>query len=126
MVQGNIVVDDTFFDNIRLGESWMWDEEPFPFSAQIGALSVEGNTVSVNVEPGRVGRPPRVIVGSPKGYMRVVNKAKTVPGKKASIAIDRTLGKNELVITGEIGLRHKGIRERRTVEEPDPLLLEHY
>ncbi len=117
-VQGNIVVDDTFFDDVRLGESWMWDQEPYPFSAQIGALSVEGNTVAVKVEPNRIGKPPRVTVTPGKEYMRVVNQAKTVSGKKASLTIDRTLGKNELVITGEIGVHHKGVLERRTVEDP--------
>ncbi len=118
MVQGNIVVDDTFFDDIRLGESWMWDEEPFPFSAQIGALSVEGNTVAVKVEPNRIGKPPRVTVVPGKGYMRVINNARTVSGKGASLTINRTLGKNELLITGEIGVQHKGVLERRTVEDP--------
>ena len=118
-VQGNIVVDDTFFDNVRLGDSWMWDDEPFPFSAQIGALSVDGNTVSVKVEPSRVGKPPQVSVTPAKEYVRVVNQAKTVPGKEESLKIDRTLGKNELVIRGTIGVKHQGVREGRTVEEPD-------
>ena len=57
-VRGDLVVDDAVFDDERLGTGWMWDDEPFPFSAQIGALSVDGNTVTVRATPGALGKPP--------------------------------------------------------------------
>jgi serine-type D-Ala-D-Ala carboxypeptidase/endopeptidase (penicillin-binding protein 4) len=118
-ITGNLVVDDTHFDRIRLGESWMWDEEPFSYSAQIGALGVNGNTVDVTVKPSDWRESPEVNVSPAPEYMRVVNRAQTVLGTDDSIRVDRTRARNELVITGNIGLFHRPVRVKRTVEEPD-------
>ena len=117
-VRGDLIVDDSFFDGERLGTGWMWDDEPFPASAQIGALSVEGNTVSVKVTPGRPGKPPHIQVSPAPDYVRVINRAKTVAGGGQALTIDRTRAKNELVITGTIGKDHPGMKVRRTVEDP--------
>ena len=40
-IRGDIVVDETFFDTVREGPGWMWDDKPF----QISALSIR------NLEP---------------------------------------------------------------------------
>ena len=32
-INGDIVVDDTFFDTVREGPGWMWDDKPFKMSA---------------------------------------------------------------------------------------------
>ena len=32
-IQGNIVVDETYFDTVREGPGWMWDDKPFHVSA---------------------------------------------------------------------------------------------
>jgi D-alanyl-D-alanine carboxypeptidase/D-alanyl-D-alanine-endopeptidase (penicillin-binding protein 4) len=119
-VDGNIGVDDRYFDRVRLGTSWMWDEEPYPISAQIGALSVDQNTVRVQVKPGRhKGQAPLVTVTPAPDYVRVINRARTVDGEQQQLTITRTRAKNEIVITGTIGKNHAGVTVRRTVEEPD-------
>lgn len=115
---GDIVVDDTYFDQVRLGTSWMWDDEPYPFSAQIGALSVNGNTVRIKVAPGRLGQPPRVSVSPSPDYVRVVNRAVTEEGDNQNLSITRTRGKNELVISGKMGIDHPALTVKRTIEEP--------
>lgn len=121
-VEGNIGVDDRYFDRLRLGTSWMWDEEPYPISAQIGALSVDQNTVRVQVTPGRhMGQAPRVTVTPAPDYVQVINRAQTVEGDQQQLTITRTRAKNEIVVTGTIGEKHSGVTVRRTVEEPDLL-----
>lgn len=40
-IRGDIVVDETFFDTVREGPGWMWDDKPF----QMSALSIR------NLEP---------------------------------------------------------------------------
>lgn len=37
-ITGNIVVDETYFDTIREGPGWMWDDKPF----HVSALSIRG------------------------------------------------------------------------------------
>ncbi|SEN59403.1 D-alanyl-D-alanine carboxypeptidase/D-alanyl-D-alanine endopeptidase [Lihuaxuella thermophila] len=117
-MSGDIVVDDSYYDSVRLGTSWMWDDELFPFSAQIGAVSVNGNTVRVKVTPGRLGKPPRVTVSPAPDYVRVVNRAVTEDGDNQNLTITRTRAKNELVISGKIGTDHPGLTVKRTVVEP--------
>jgi len=119
-VEGNIGVDDRYFDRVRLGTSWMWDDEPYPISAQIGALSVDHNTVRVQVKPGRhTGQAPRVTVTPAPDYVQVINRAQTVEGDQQQLTTARTRAKNEIVITGTIGEEHTGVTVRRTVEQPD-------
>lgn len=60
-ILGDIVCDDTVFDDLRYGNGWMWDDQPYKDFAPIGALSVNRNTVRVLVAPGSgEGMPLRV------------------------------------------------------------------
>lgn len=117
-VTGNIIVDDTYFDQVRLGTSWMWDDEPFPNSAQIGALSVNGNTIQVKVMPSRLGQEPRVSISPAPAYVKVINQAITEKGDNQNLTITRTRAKNEIIITGKIGKDHPGFGVKRTIADP--------
>ena len=61
-IDGDLVADDTYFDHVRLGDSWAWDDEPFYYNAQISALTLAPNTdydsgtAIVESLPGRRGR----------------------------------------------------------------------
>lgn len=46
-VEGNIVVDETYFDTIREGPGWMWDDKPFHLSA-LSIRSIEPDVLSDN------------------------------------------------------------------------------
>ncbi len=50
-VTGDIVGDESYFDDLYWGSGWMWDDEPDPDEMFISALSVDKNCVSVTVEP---------------------------------------------------------------------------
>ncbi|HTP12912.1 MAG TPA: D-alanyl-D-alanine carboxypeptidase/D-alanyl-D-alanine-endopeptidase, partial [Bacteroidota bacterium] len=50
-VMGNVVGDNSFFDDLEWGNGWMWDDEPDPDEMFISALSVNKNCVSVSVAP---------------------------------------------------------------------------
>jgi serine-type D-Ala-D-Ala carboxypeptidase/endopeptidase (penicillin-binding protein 4) len=122
-VNGNIVVDESYFDDQLLGNEWMWDDEPYYYAAQMSALSVGENTVSVNVKAGKeMGESPTVTIALAPGYFTVVNNAKTVDGNKVSLSIDRTLGKNEMVVNGTIGKDYSagGYTTTLTVHDPAP------
>ncbi|HZE48289.1 MAG TPA: D-alanyl-D-alanine carboxypeptidase/D-alanyl-D-alanine-endopeptidase, partial [Jatrophihabitantaceae bacterium] len=43
-VAGNLVADDTYFDEVRLAPFWAWDDEPYYYNAQISALTVAPDT----------------------------------------------------------------------------------
>lgn len=50
-VTGDIIIDDTFFDRVLWPTGWMWDDDPREYVPNISALSVNGNVVTLSVEP---------------------------------------------------------------------------
>lgn len=122
-VKGNIVVDDSYFQGDPLGPGWMWDDEPYAYSAQIGALSVNGNTIDVKIKPTRSGKKPKVTVKPAPEYVKVINKAKTQKGSDEDLSIERIRAKNKIIITGTIGEEynddeHEYYEVTRTIVEP--------
>ncbi|MBM7646404.1 PBP4 family serine-type D-alanyl-D-alanine carboxypeptidase [Scopulibacillus daqui] len=107
-VKGRLVVDDSYFDNKRLGVNWMWDDEPYDYAAPIGALSVNESTVNVMVEPSELSHKPRILIKPLPEYVKVINHAETVSGKDEDLTITRKRLKNEILIKGSIGKDYKG------------------
>ncbi|SDX49366.1 D-alanyl-D-alanine carboxypeptidase, serine-type, PBP4 family [Marininema mesophilum] len=116
-VKGDVLVDDTRFDPKRLGTNWMWDRESYPAFAPIGALSVNGNTVDVTVEPGQLGEQPKVKVSPASQEFKVINQAST-SADGGSLTVSRTRAKNELVVKGKIKTGQSPIHFKRTVNDP--------
>jgi D-alanyl-D-alanine carboxypeptidase/D-alanyl-D-alanine-endopeptidase (penicillin-binding protein 4) len=105
-IDGMVTADDSLFDQQRLGDGWTWDDEPYYYSAQVSALNLNENLVSVRVFPGaKEGDPVRVVVTPTNRYMTLQNRAVTAAAKtKAAISVDRLRGRNTLVITGTLAV----------------------
>ncbi|RYL92316.1 D-alanyl-D-alanine carboxypeptidase/D-alanyl-D-alanine-endopeptidase [Sporolactobacillus sp. THM7-4] len=118
-VNGNLIVDESYFDTQRLGDNWMWDDEPYDYNTQMSALSVRENTVDVGVFPTHAGEAPKITVDPAPEYVQVINRAKTVEGSGSNLTIDRTRGTNEIVVTGTIGQDDTpGYKDTRTIDNP--------
>lgn len=122
VIEGNIVGDDTWFDEIRLGWGWNWDDEPYYYSAQLSALCLNKNVVDVYVRPGvKVGAKPIVRVDPGTSYMVVQNDAVTTKaGSDKTVSVDRLRGRNVIRVTGNVPLDYKSEspEEAITMEEP--------
>ncbi len=120
-VQGNLVLDETFFDSIRTVRN---GSSHRAYDAPLGALSVNFNTTTIYVRPAnRVGLKATVIVDPSNDYVRVINKSKT--GRKDSlqnIEVDRMPGKvnDTIVVTGNIPFDHPEKRFYRNITHPLP------
>ena len=103
-IRGGLRYDDKRYDRQWLGVGWTWDDEAASYSAQISALNVNANCVSVQVLPGkRAGDAARVQVTPSYAAIRVENRAVTGLAKSASsIVIDRARGQNVIVVTGAL------------------------
>lgn len=103
-VTGRLRYDDSLFDRARLGDSWAWDDEPYYYSAQISALNLNENLVSLQPHPGkRVGDPVRIDVEPTSHYTRVINQVKTGAAKsEARPSFDRVRGQNTIVVSGTL------------------------
>lgn len=121
-VEGNIVADDTWFDQVRLGWGWNWDDEPYYYSAQLSAICLNRNVVDVYIRPGaREGSKPTIRVSPATSYMTIQNDAVTVKaGAEKTVSVDRLRGRNVIRVTGAIPLDYKatGAEEAITMEEP--------
>jgi serine-type D-Ala-D-Ala carboxypeptidase/endopeptidase (penicillin-binding protein 4) len=121
-ITGNVIGDDTWFDDVRLGWGWPWDEEPYYYSAQISALNLNENVVDVWVRPAlKAGDPAIVKLTPPTGYMVVRNECKTAEaGAEKTVAVSRVRGRNVIRVSGTVPLDYKptACEESITVEEP--------
>jgi PBP4 family serine-type D-alanyl-D-alanine carboxypeptidase len=81
-IRGNLVCDDFYFDDLRWGNGWMWDDDPADYAPRLSALSVNKNTVVVHAAPAdSLGQPARVQIAPPTDHVLLVNKSATVKHK---------------------------------------------
>ncbi|MGW1341602.1 D-alanyl-D-alanine carboxypeptidase/D-alanyl-D-alanine endopeptidase [Kribbella sp. NPDC002412] len=126
-VVGDLVADDTYFDAVRLGDSWAWDDEPFYYSAQISALTLAPNTdydsgtAIVESRPGATaGAPVQLALVPANGVLKLVNTARTgAAGSANTLNIEREHGTNIVRVTGSVPLGASVGQEWVTVWEPE-------
>ncbi|WP_424535956.1 D-alanyl-D-alanine carboxypeptidase/D-alanyl-D-alanine endopeptidase [Sphaerisporangium viridialbum] len=120
VVTGRLVADDTWFDDVRLGTDWAWDDEPYYYAAQISALTASPDTdydagsVIVSVAPGAsAGAAAKVTTTPPTDYITIENHATT--GAETDVQVNRVHGTNKVVITGTVAGKYD---EWVTVDDP--------
>ncbi|GGK70515.1 D-alanyl-D-alanine carboxypeptidase DacC [Sphaerisporangium melleum] len=111
LVTGELVADDTWFDDVRLGTDWAWDDEPYYYAGQISALTASPDTdydagsVIVSVSPGgAAGAPATVTTTPPTNHVKIENRATT--GATTDVLVERAHGTNTVVITGTVAARY--------------------
>ena len=123
-LQGDIVVDETYFDAVRWGKGWMWDDGPIGgYYPHLSALTINRNGVLVRISPGgKVDDPVRVHLHPPTQYMKIVNEAITVGhSEKTRLTIKRKDGsikENLLMIDGVMAIGQVGMNRRVDVLDP--------
>ncbi len=128
-VQGDLILDDSFFDTIRTvrdGDSSTQNGKDRAYDAPLGALSVNFNTTAIYVYPGaKVGKRAVVVVDPDNTYVKVINRSKTLRNSAAmTLEVSREVGKTHkapndtIVVTGGIPLDHTGKRFYRNISQP--------
>lgn len=123
-VKGRLLADDTWFDDVRLGVSWAWDDEPYSYSAQVSALTASPDTdydagsIIVRVAPAANGKAV-VTTEPPTDYVTVANTAVTgAAGSANTINVDRVHGANTITVSGSIPAGGAVTNEWMAVWEP--------
>lgn len=109
-VDGNLIADDTYFDQVRLGDTWASDDESFYYSAQISALTLapdtdyDSGTAIVESLPGAtVGAPAQLKMIPANGILKLINTATTgAAGSSNTLSVERDHGTNIVRITGSV------------------------
>ena len=123
-LQGDIVVDETYFDAIRRGKGWMWDDGPIGgYYPHLSALTINRNGVLVRISPGtEVDDPVRVHLDPPTQYMKIVNVATTVGvSERTRLTIkreDESIEANVLMIDGVMTIGQTEMNRRVDVLDP--------
>lgn len=125
-IDGDLVADDTYFDKVRLGDSWAWDDEPFYYNAQISALTLAPNTdydsgtAIVESLPGAVvGAPVKLTLVPANDVVKLANTARTgAAGSDNTLTIERDHGTNVVRVTGSVPADDTLSQEWVTVWEP--------
>jgi D-alanyl-D-alanine carboxypeptidase/D-alanyl-D-alanine-endopeptidase (penicillin-binding protein 4) len=121
-VAGELAVDDTFFDDVRLGPGFDQKQEDLPFRAPNGALSLNYNAVSVRVLPGAGdGAPARVVIDPQTAYFTIVNEARTVAAGRTAITVEsrEVPDHTEILVRGRIRAGDGGQVQLKRVAHPD-------
>ncbi|WP_066096643.1 D-alanyl-D-alanine carboxypeptidase/D-alanyl-D-alanine endopeptidase [Neobacillus novalis] len=125
-ITGDLVGDDSWYDDVRYSFDLPWSDETTHYGAQISALTASPTTdydagsVMVMVKPGtKIGDKPVVEITPKTNYVKIVNHAATVPddGKK-EINIVRIHATNTITIEGTIP--HKSMGEKDWISVWDP------
>ena len=123
-LQGDIVVDETYFDAVRRGKGWMWDDGPIGgYFSHLSALTINHNGVHLRIAPGtKVGDPVRVHLDPPTQYMKTVNEATTVgASEEVRVRVQRKNGsaeENVLMINGAMAIGQTEINRRVDILDP--------
>lgn len=116
-VTGGVILDDSYFDDVRYGKGWKKQWEGDVYSPAISAFSLNYNTLDLNVYPSKLDRIPFVRT-EPKGAnINIINKAATSNRKSRIMAAWLEEGKT-VMLQGSISPRVSSYTFKLTVENP--------
>lgn len=124
-IDGDIITDDSWYDDVRYSEDLSWNDEHQYYGAQISALTASPNldydagTVIVSISPGKKGKAAKISLEPDTDFVTVVNETKTIePKGKQDIQIKREHGTNAIVVKGSIPADSQLVREWVAVWNP--------
>ncbi|UJL45936.1 D-alanyl-D-alanine carboxypeptidase/D-alanyl-D-alanine-endopeptidase [Virgibacillus sp. NKC19-16] len=125
-IRGDLVGDDTWYDDVRLSQDLNWSDEPFYTGAQISALTLapdtdyDAGTVVVEVMASEeAGGQAEVKVTPETDYVNIINNTEmVVSSEDKDISIQRQHGNNEIVIEGEMPVDGSNSKSWVSIWEP--------
>jgi len=118
-IEGDLIGDDTYFDDTRRGPRWPSPVVDNPYNAPVSALSCFYSSVGITVRPTSPGKAPEIFLDPFPSYFKVVNRAVT-----SSQGLDLRVGRqwdgeqNIIHVEGRIPAGAAPISTYRSVEEP--------
>lgn len=124
-IEGNLIADDTWYDDVRLSQDMIWNDETFYYGSQVSALTVSPNqdfdtgTMLIKIKPAKVGEKPCIDLYPKTSYLDIINKAQTSrDGTDEDLIIERERSTNTVIIKGYSPISVGTIQKTIAVSEP--------
>ncbi|MFD2628176.1 D-alanyl-D-alanine carboxypeptidase/D-alanyl-D-alanine-endopeptidase [Oceanobacillus kapialis] len=125
-IKGDLIGDDTWYDDVRLSPDLIWSDESFHYGAQISALTAspdadyDAGSVTLQIKPGiESGDKPIVTVSPDTNYITIHNRAETSPNNaEEDLTVEREHGSNEITLTGTVPAGAEAMKEHMAVWDP--------
>ncbi len=119
-IPGDIVVDDSMFDQIRFDESREDKRVDRAYDAPVGAMSFNWNAVNVFVKPTKVGLKAQVTLDPQSDYFQLRNTVMTVAGTpKKDLVISVSNAEKTITVSGEVPSNVPEKAYFKSVNDPD-------
>src|SRR3954462_3545536 len=118
-IDGDVIGDDTYYV-WEFPDGWTRDDLQWDYGAPVSALTVNDNSVFLDIAPGdKVGERAAIKLDPASDYFQVNNRVLTAaPGTKREIGIHRDPGSKRIELWGSIPLDSKTEGEEIAVEDP--------
>ncbi|WP_246589697.1 D-alanyl-D-alanine carboxypeptidase/D-alanyl-D-alanine endopeptidase [Desertibacillus haloalkaliphilus] len=131
-IHGDLVADDTWYDDVRYSIDLPWSDETAPYGGQVSALTASASneedvgTVTVEVRPGKeLGEKATVTLCPKNNYVSIKNQTNTVDsGHAEPLTVERIHGTNTVVISGEVAITSDGDTATIAIWEPTGFALD--
>jgi len=119
-VEGGVVGDESYFRGDSTGEGWQWNDLQWYFGAEASALSVNANSIDVNITPAtKLNEQPKVISTDVDGYVQITNNLATVErSEPIKIGVKREVSDNNVVVWGQYPIGARGYGASLSVHRP--------
>jgi D-alanyl-D-alanine carboxypeptidase/D-alanyl-D-alanine-endopeptidase (penicillin-binding protein 4) len=121
VIEGDLVVDESRFDQERISENRDPKRSDEPYDAPVGAMSFNWNSVNVFMRPSAIEQQSCEVFAEPEsGYLRVENSCQTTLGNVSDVKVTRLQDPSgDLIqINGRMGLGHDEIVFFRNISAP--------
>jgi len=105
-VEGDVIGDDTAYVWEPYPDGWALDDAVWEYGAPVSALSVNDNTIQIQLRAGREGEPVSVRLSPPLDYYLVDSRVRVEPGS-ARLLIERLPGSRQLRLWGSLPPREQ-------------------
>lgn len=119
-VRGNLVGDESYFRGEPLGDGWLWNDVQWYFGAEVSALTVNDNEVTINIKPAsKADTGVSVKVEPETDYVHIRDETNVVKkGEPATLGITRGLSDNEVRVWGDFPADSRGLSARLSIHQP--------
>lgn len=131
-IDGDIIGDDSWYDNIPFSSDLAWSDEAAYYGAQISALTLspdkeyDAGTVLLEIKPGKKKNEPVIINTLPRtSEIKIVNNAITADKESAaSLKVNREHNSKVVTITGNLPIDTPLKKEWVSVDDPTSYTLD--